>query len=47
LEINPIDDEQSLITPLGLETEQDLTPIPNKESPILNEYTKASLKNMG
>ena len=47
LQINPIDDEQSIITPLGLETEQDLTPIPNKESPNFNEYTKASLKNKG
>lgn len=28
LQINPIDDDQSLLTPMQLETEQDLTPDP-------------------
>lgn len=30
-----------------LETEQDLTPLPNQQSPIINQYTKTALNSMG
>lgn len=41
LQINPIDVEPSLLmTPMILDTEQDLTPVLNQESPLLNDFKK-------